>query len=210
MVNWSKNKNQVVALSGDIKSFELYKTEGNRITVVAPVGGSYGDMMGTGFVYHENGKIIVGEDGKPIYSDVKKLGNIMPDWLGSINNTFSYKGFEFGFLIDAKVGGEVYSRTDQDGFVTGSLANIPGVIGSTVGTNARGGMVRDNPADGNGGYLVDGVFEDGTPNNVYLYLDDARWGLFRHGEANLYDGTYVKLREMSLSYSLPKSIACFS
>ena len=99
---------------------------------MAPVGGSYGDMMGTGFVYHENGKIIVGEDGKPLYSDVKKLGNIMPDWLGSINNTLSFKGLEFNFLIDAKVGGDVYSRTDQDGFVTGVLENIPGVIGSSV------------------------------------------------------------------------------
>ncbi|HDZ40695.1 MAG TPA: SusC/RagA family TonB-linked outer membrane protein [Bacteroidetes bacterium] len=205
MVNWSKNKNKVVALSGDIESLELYKTEGNRITVVAPVGGSYGDMMGTGFVYHENGKIIVGKDGKPLYSEVRKLGNIMPDWLGSINNSFSYKGLHFSFLIDAKVGGDLYSRTDQDGFVTGTLKEIPGIVGTTVGLNDRGGEIRGKLEDG-GGYLVDGVFEDGTPNNVYLYLNDARWGLFRHGEANLYDATYVKLREVSLSYSLPSNV----
>ena len=42
-----------------LKSLELYKTEGEAISVVAPVGGSYGDMIGTGFVYHENGKPMV-------------------------------------------------------------------------------------------------------------------------------------------------------
>ncbi len=54
-----------------------------------------------------------------------------------------------------------------------------------------------------GGYLFDGVFEDGAPNNIYQYLDDLRWHPWARAERWLYDGTYVKLREMSFTYSLP-------
>ncbi len=194
MVNWSKNKNKIIALNGDIKRLELYKTEGDAVTVVADVDGSYGDMWGTGFVYHENGKPIVDKDGIPLTSELKKLGNMMPDWIGGINNSFTYKNINLSFLIDAKVGGQIWSRTNADGWATGALK-------STTGLNANGKPVRD-PVETGGGYLFDGVFEDGTPNTVYQYLDDFRWNGFAAGERWLYDATYVKLREISLSYAL--------
>jgi TonB-linked SusC/RagA family outer membrane protein len=193
MLNWSKNKSKIIALNGDIKRLELYKTEGEAVTVVADVDGAYGDMWGTGFVYHENGKPIVDQDGIPMTSELKKLGNVMPDWLAGLNNSFTYKNINFSFLIDAKVGGKVWSRTNADGWATGALP-------STTGLNANGKPVRDPVEDG-GGYLFDGVFEDGTPNNIYQYLDDFRWNGWAAGERWLYDATYVKLREMSLSYS---------
>jgi hypothetical protein len=198
MVNWSTNESKVVALNGEVKTLNLYKTEGGQITVVAPVGGAYGDMMGKGFVYHENGKPIVDAKGIPLTSDVRKLGNIMPDWIGGINNSFTYKGVNFSFLIDAKMGGDVWSRTNADGWATGVLKN-------TIGLNPKGNPVRDPLAAG-GGYLFDGVFADGTPNNIYQYLDDFRWNGFAAGERWLYDASYVKLREVSLSYSLPYKI----
>lgn len=199
-VNWSKNSNKVVALNGDIKSLELYKAEadGQPITVVANVGGSYGDMMGKGYVYHKNGKPIVDADGVPLTSDVRKLGNIMPDWFGSINNSFTYKDFNFSFLIDAKMGGKIFSRTTQNGWMAATLTN-------TTGLNPNGKSVRD-PLDEGGGYLFDGVFEDGKPNNVYKYLDDFRWDQFASGERWLFDASYVKLRQIALSYQIPQSL----
>ncbi len=198
MLNWSKNNSTIVELNGEIQRLELYKAEGNQITVVADVGGAYGDMWGKGFVYHDNGKPMVKEDGVPMTSEMKILGNIMPDWLAGINNSFTYKGINFSFLIDARVGGDVYSRTNQDGWATGSLK-------STTGNNPNGVPVRDPLEDG-GGYLFDGVFEDGTPNDIYKDLDGFRWNSWARAERWLYDGTYVKLREMSLTYSLPRSI----
>ncbi len=197
-VNWSTNKSKIIALNGDIQSLELYKAEGNQITVVAAVGGAYGDMMGKGFVYHENGKPIVDANGVPLTSDVRKLGNIMPDWMGGINNSFNYKGVNLSFLIDAKIGGDIWSRTNADGWATG-------VLKSSIGLNPKGNPVRDPLADG-GGYLFDGVFENGTPNTVYQYLDDFRWNGFAAGERWLYDASYVKLREISLGYSLPLNL----
>ncbi|RTE53901.1 SusC/RagA family TonB-linked outer membrane protein [Arenibacter aquaticus] len=196
--NYAKNTSKIIALNGDVERLELYTAEGNQITVVAEVGGEYGEMWGKGFVYHENGKPIVDADGVPLTSDVKKLGNIMPDWLGGLNNSFSYKNFNLSVLIDAKMGGDVYSRTNQDGWATGALT-------STVGLNPNGVNVRDPLEDG-GGYLFDGVFEDGTPNTVYKDLDGFRWNSFARAERWLYDASYVKLRQITLSYSLPKTL----
>ena len=172
---------------------------GDEVVVVADVNGSYGDMWGKGFVYHDNGKPIVDADGVPLTSDLKKLGNVMPDWLGSINNSFTYKNFNFAFLIDSKWGGNIYSRTNQDGWATGALTN-------TTGLNPKGMPVRDPLAQG-GGYLFDGVFKDGKPNNVYKYLDDFRWDGFARGERWLYDASYIKLRQIALSYQIPQSIS---
>lgn len=198
MANWSTNKNTIVALNGDIKRLQLYSAEGNEVIVVADVGGSYGDMWGKGFVYNENGKPIVDADGVPLSSELKKLGNITPDWIGSINNSFSYGNINFSFLIDAKWGGDIYSRTNQDGWMTGALK-------STVGLNPNGVPVRD-PLDAGGGYLFDGVFEDGSPNTIYKDLDGFRWDPFARAERWIYDATYVKLRRITLSYSLPTKI----
>ncbi|MCP4311537.1 MAG: SusC/RagA family TonB-linked outer membrane protein [Bacteroidetes bacterium] len=198
LVNWSKNTSEIIELNGEIQRLELYKAEGNQITVVADVGGSYGDMWGKGFVLHENGKPMVSETGVPMTSELKKLGNIMPDWMAGINNSFTYKGINFSVLIDAKIGGDVYSRTNQDGWATGALK-------STTGNNPKGNPVRDPIAEG-GGWLFDGVFENGSPNDVYKDLDGFRWNSWARAERFMYDGTYVKLREMSLTYSLPSSI----
>ncbi len=197
-VNWSRNRSKVVALNDNIKRLELYKTEGDEIIVVADVGGAYGDMWGRGFVYHENGKPIVDANGVPLTSEMKKLGNVMPDWIGGINNSFTYGSVNFSFLIDAKWGGKIYSRTNADGWMTG-------VLTSTIGENANGVSVRD-PLEVGGGYLVDGVFADGKANDKYQYLDDFRWDGFARAERFLYDASYIKLREVSLSYALPKSI----
>jgi len=198
MLNWSKNTSKIIALNGDIERLELYKTEGNQITVVADVGGAYGDMWGKGFVYHANGKPMVDETGVPMTSEMRNLGNIMPDWMAGLNNSFTYKGFNLSILIDAKMGGDVWSRTNADGWATGSLKH-------TTGNNANGKPVRDPISEG-GGWLFDGVFEDGSPNTIYKDLDGFRWNGWSKGERWLYDGTYVKLREMSLTYSFPRSI----
>ncbi len=198
-VNWSTNTNKIVALNGDIKRLELYKTEGDEVIVVADVNGAYGDMWGKGYVYNDNGKRIVDANGVPLTSDLKKLGNVMPDWFGSINNSFIYKNINFSFLIDSKWGGKIYSRTNADGWMTGALT-------STIGLNAKGMPIRD-PLDQGGGYLFDGVFEDGKPNDVYKYLDDFRWDGFGRGERWLYDASYVKLRQVALSYQIPQTLS---
>jgi TonB-linked SusC/RagA family outer membrane protein len=196
--NFGKNKSKIIDLYGGLDQLELYTVIGNQITVVAQIGGEYGEMWGKGFVYNDKGEAIVDASGVPLTSETRKLGNVMPDWIGGINNSFTYKNFNLSVLIDAKIGGDIYSRTNQDGWATGALT-------STVGLNPNGVGVRESLDDG-GGYLFDGVFEDGTPNTVYKDLESFRWNSFARAERWLYDASYVKLRQITLSYSLPKSL----
>ena len=198
-VNWSKNKNQVISLNDEIETLLLYSGPGggNGMKVYAPVGGDYGTIMGKGYVY-DNGDIVVGDNGIPLTSEVKEIGNIMPDWFGSISNSFNYKGVRFSFMIDSKWGGDIFSHSNWHGWQTGAYA-------SSAGLNDKG-VDQRLPVEDGGGVCFGGVYEDGTPNDTYLFLDGVRWNPFARAERWLYDASYIKLREVSLSYALPQRI----
>jgi hypothetical protein len=140
-----------------------------------------------------------------------------PDWTGGLRNTISYKNISLGFLIDVQRGGDVWSLDMHYGQGTGLPDN-------TVGLNDLGNPIRnnvelidnDNPSLGytpeSGGLILDGVQADGSVNTVRARADYYN-GLFNWGSATrnpseltTYDASYVKLREVSLSYNLPKTI----
>ncbi len=180
MLNWSKNKNKVKSLYGDIQSLTIYDQA--DITVVAPVNGSYGTIMGLGLKHNEDGKVVVNSSGIPMSDEIRPLGNIMPDWIGGINNTFRYKNFQFNFLIDMRKGGDLYSRTNADGIGAGGLA-------ASAQVNAKGINWREPVADG-GGLLYDGVFEDGKPNDQYVGVQDFHWSTANVAERFIYDASF--------------------
>lgn len=126
------------------------------------------------------------------------LGNFLPDLTGGFNNTFRYKNFELSATIDFQIGGDYYSTSKR--WARGSGQSI-----ETVGTNDKGNPIRDDVADG-GGIRVDGVDSvTGDPVTRYItayaYFDRQ---LPAFGESLVFDASYVKLRQFSLSYTLPK------
>ncbi|WP_233890276.1 SusC/RagA family TonB-linked outer membrane protein, partial [Tenacibaculum piscium] len=133
-INWSKNKNKVRSLFGGLKQFERGFFQG--IKSVAKVGESLGTMVGTGFKYNDKGQRIVGTDGH--YEQVEDviIGDANPDWIAGITNSFSYKNFNFSFLVDVKQGGSVFSLDQKFGQQTGIYA-------SSVGNNHLGNPKRD-------------------------------------------------------------------
>ncbi len=92
---------------------------------------------------------------------------VIPIRIGSsgITNTFTYKNVKLNFLIDIRHGGDIFSLDQWYGEGTGLYPN-------TVGLNERGGLKRD-PVDENGGILLPGVKEDGTPNDIYTNNEDG-------------------------------------
>jgi hypothetical protein len=99
-------------------------------------------------------------------------------------------------------GGDIYSINTKYGQATG-------VYAETVGNNPRGNPMRDPVADGGGNIYQDAVFEDGTANDVYVPA--FRWGRYWYYNNSptaryVFDASYVKLRELSLSYALPASV----
>ncbi|TSD64063.1 SusC/RagA family TonB-linked outer membrane protein [Inquilinus sp. KBS0705] len=166
-------------------------------SVNSQVGQPYGQLIGSGFTRDGAGNIVVDADGFPERTDVVNLGNILPKYTGGFTNNVTYKGVTLGFSIDFQYGGKFVSVTQQN--LAGS-----GLATATVGLNENGKPRRDDPSTG-GGTLVKGAHEDGTPNTTFvdtrtLYesVYSAIW------EKWTYDATYVKLREVSVGYNLPK------
>jgi TonB-linked SusC/RagA family outer membrane protein len=200
VLNWAKNNNEVVSLADGIDNLQLAALQGG-VSINARVGEPYGAIQGTDYVY-TNGEKTVGANGyylRTTTSD-KILGNINPDWNLGLNNKFSYKNWSGSFLIDWQKGGSVFSLDMWYGMATGLYAE-------TSFINDLGNPVR-NPISDGGGLILEGVFADGTPNTKRVEGGDYRvFGYSRNPNmAFVYDASYIKLREVVLSYSLPGNL----
>ncbi|RXQ93916.1 SusC/RagA family TonB-linked outer membrane protein [Ancylomarina salipaludis] len=200
-VNWAQNKNEVKELYGKVKNIVLGSAW--DVTVNAAVGEAYGVIKGTDF-QRINGKKVVDANGyykKTDETDVV-IGNIQPDWNAGITNTLSYKGITLRALIDIQQGGDIYSTDRKYGLATG-------LYKETAGLNSKGNPKRDAVSDGGGILHAEAVNEDGSPNTTFARANywggDQYYG--RTPTARyVFDASYVKLREVALSYTLPKSI----
>jgi TonB-linked SusC/RagA family outer membrane protein len=204
--NWSKNNNKVVSLYENVDNILL--TDMWDVSLNLAKGQPYGLLRGTNFVY-TNGKRTVDADGYYLYelnADGSKktdceLGSVLPNWTGGVSTTLNYKGISVYALIDISMGGKVYSADQKYGVATGLFAE-------TAGLNAKGNPKRDPVEDG-GGILYDAVYEDGTPNTSYIWAGDWDGGwLYDYipTAAYVYDASFVKLRELSVTYSLPSKL----
>lgn len=229
-LNYGANSSKVVKLDdeGLITSYRLYSS---GIQILASVGEAYGTLFGTSYVRDANGNVVVDANGLPKISTTNKtLGKFTPDWTGGISNTFSYRSLSLSFLIDASVGGSIFSNTNKTGKYTGVLANTLSGRDAEHGglwyyTAAMGNNVRlpESPSysvssDGlyyaqvNGqstrvyqdGIMVEGVTESGSKNEEVVSAEKYYHRIYSITEANVYDASYVKLREVALSYRLPR------
>ncbi|MGN8071680.1 SusC/RagA family TonB-linked outer membrane protein [Mucilaginibacter sp. SG564] len=163
------------------------------------VGGSYGQIIGSGFIRDAHGNIVVDANGMPTWSSTVNLGSMLPSYTGGFTNSFNYKGFTLAFSLDFQKGGKFVSVTQQN-------LNGSGLGAETVGNNAKGNPVRNAVADG-GGTLVAGVHADGTPNTTYVETRSLYEQVYSQiWEKWTYDASYVKLREVSIGYTFSKKM----
>ncbi|MDR2810218.1 MAG: SusC/RagA family TonB-linked outer membrane protein [Tannerellaceae bacterium] len=218
-LNWATNRNKVVSLYVDetgheVDNLQLGSLQGG-VTINARVGKPYGVISGTDYVYHENGGRIIDVNG--IYkftpgNDIV-LGNVNPDWTGGLSNTLTYKNFSLNFLIDAQSGGSVFSLDMHYGGATGVYKESAGQ--NDLGNPKRDPIVWADPKDhskgyapNSGGTVLPGVREDGTPNTIRVdessYIADGYKA--KPNSAFVFDASFVKLRELSLTYTFPKTL----
>jgi TonB-linked SusC/RagA family outer membrane protein len=199
-VNFTDINNKVVSLTGGTQNILLGTFQGG-VTLNAVVGQPFGVLKGSDFVY-TNGQKTVDPDGYYLVTQSTNniVGNITPDWLGGVNNSFTYKDISLSFLVDVSKGGSVYSMDQWFGQGTGLTAN-------TAGLNELGNPIRNSPAEG-GGVIFPGVTEDGKPNTQRAIITGLRgFGYLNFPNiAYVYDASYVKLREVNLTYSLPEKL----
>ena len=179
--------------------------------LVAAVGQAFGALYGTDYVYVGGQRVVTAPNAAGLggglwaKSGKQVIGNVTPDWTGGVRNTFSYKGISMSFLIDVQKGGDTFS-TDL------LYGQSGGLYSTTTDAQYRDPLNVVLPgvyANGNTNVTpLGGVRANGTrirnANNYYSYQPNG-YNNAPNSEF-VYDASYVKLREASIGYTLPKSV----
>jgi TonB-linked SusC/RagA family outer membrane protein len=230
-LNWSKNESLVVSLIDGVDRLSL-RTWFN-VNVFAEEGKPLGELRGNVQARDpETGIPLVLENGRIAWKQNEVLGNAQPDWIGGLKNSFSYNGFSLNVLLDAKMGGEMYSGTMlktvnqgahadtyayRDEFLFSSVIMGEtaeerfgrGLYGNTYADSDRikgrqyaGSAISTTDANGN---LV--AKRDANGNIVYsnAFISPENYGFDGLNDQRrfTYDASYVKLREITLGYTFP-------
>lgn len=208
-VNWSNNKSKVVSLPGGIDNMEIASFQGG-VTINATRGEAYGSIKGTDYVYTDGQRTVDQKTGKYLISGTSDntIGNVTPDWIGGLRNKLTYKNISLSFLIDTQKGGDIFSLDMYYGLANGlypetAAGNVRenGIVNPGVGVinNPDGSQIifpntvstvnnNDLPNTGAGAYSSNFGYQ-AKPNKGFIY-----------------DASYVKLREVSISYNFPKKM----
>ena len=147
--------------------------------IFAVKGQPYGTIIGSGYDRDANGNILVDDDGYPLIVGGKNLGKIEPDWTGTVNTTFEYKGVYLSAQADARMGGYIWNGTEE-------LLDFYGVTEKTLSREED--------------YIYPGVNSTtGQANNVVLKRNQNWYGNLSTEEYT-YKNDWLKLRELSLGY----------
>ncbi len=199
--NFSRNNNTVEALSEGVSKYNLGGFD--DVAVLAVVGEKYGEIYGTKYSRVKDpaspfyNQLLLNGNGVPTRDpEIVKLGNQQATALIGFTNSFEYKGIGLSFLVDARLGGEIFSATQVAMQAAGTAAVtapnglrenfvVPGVV-----SNGAGGYVANTKAVSQQEYWL----AVATANNLGI------------SEANIYDATNIRLRNVQLSYSLPRKL----
>jgi TonB-linked SusC/RagA family outer membrane protein len=190
--NFTRNVNEVLELAEGIENVFLGGFVGSQARAV--VGEPYGSIFGERWAVHDNGQRLVNEDGYWFGSGSdENIGNVLPDWILGITNSFNYKGIGLSFLWDIKKGGYMWNGTRGAMYYFGTHAD----------TQFR------EPTDL---VVFEGVDEDGNPNTIEV-VRDINWFVLNEGsgftgpaEEYVEQTDWVRLRELTLSYTLKPSV----
>jgi TonB-linked SusC/RagA family outer membrane protein len=203
-VNWSRNRNKVIELFEGADNLVLGDFQGG-VSLNATIGQPYGTIRGSNFVFDSaSGQKVVGANGRYLVSTTSNeiIGNSNPDWIGGINNSFRYKNLSFSFLVDTKQGGDLFSLDLYYGMGTGLYPETAEL--NDLGNPSRN--PRGTGAGQGGGIILPGVKQDGKPNDIRRNNSQGTYGYFQPTAGFIYDASFVKLREVVLSYALPGTL----
>ncbi|MDD2951743.1 MAG: SusC/RagA family TonB-linked outer membrane protein [Parabacteroides sp.] len=232
--NWAWNRNEVVKLADGINSIDHSNVDNGAAILQSYVGESMGDWYVYGTVKDENGNKVVDDKGmyKVDYTKRVKAGNAMPKVVGGFGTSLSYKDFYLDATFDFRFGGDVlnlpYQYMSELGILEASLGGRDAANGGlswyadgndlsdpskrhlttqAAGSTVNGNFVYDN------GVIQSGVKEDGTSNDIIATAGETWYNQYGWGysgnityENAVQKNSYIKLRELSLGYNLPKNL----
>ena len=198
--NFSKNNNKVVSLpeslEGGMVNINSFSAGSDAVYMRAVEGLPMGELFTYMPQYTEDGKLIVDANGMPIRTTtVEDTGkNVNADWTGGVTTSLSYKGLSLSAALDIRKGGYMFSRTKN-------LMQFTGNGKATIYNDRRPFVIPNS------------VYQDGTENTTPIYMGDGSYqtwfdsyGANECGEFYLLDRSFVKLRNITLAYQLPKTL----
>lgn len=179
---YAANKNTLNKLTDGLESITYNVTNSGNATLRATVGGSIGDIYGTVWDTDVSGNNIVNANGIAIASNPDNLlGNAQPDWIGGWSNTFMFKGLSLSFLIDARIGGQIYADT--------------GAALDGRGVSERSLLYRET------GVTLDAIDTSTNSKNTSQITGQEYWNTYSTiAENYVYEQDNVRLRELALGY----------
>ena len=194
--NFSKNKNKLEKLAPGIRTYRVNWDKYGQVSLYAIEGRPFGELYGRDFVYDDKGNRIVQSNGKYATSELKALGNIIPDYTMGLTNSFRYGRLNFSFVFDFQKGGNYFSAAHMTGMSTGMLRET-----------VAGGIREYDPTGPKNqkGIVLPGVTRSGAVNTKRIDPQTYGEGFFQGAvdKQNIFDATYLKLRSVSLSYDVP-------
>jgi TonB-linked SusC/RagA family outer membrane protein len=196
--NYTNNKNRIVSLTEGLDQVVLGGT--SRLGFIAVPGQPVGLLQGSTVQTDPQGHIVVNSQGLPVASTEKKVyGNTVYNYISGLNNTFTYKGLSLSATLDIRQGGYMYSRVAEMSYFSG---NAP-----QTAFNDRQPFIIPNSVQqlANGTYVENTTPIVGSNNNLNLYYNQS-YGAGNFERAFTIPKSFVKLREVALSYKLPKKV----
>jgi len=201
--NFSRNINTIEKLTDDINTYSIPGGSFDDVQVLAVVGQKYGEIYGTKFLRVSDasspsfGQILLDGNGLPQRDPNRvSLGNQQPSALVGVTNTFSFRGVSFSFLFDGRFGGKIFSATNINMQRAGTAA-------ATVVNGERANIVANgvvfNSATNTYQRNTTGV----APQRYWEAVGVGNLGIT---EANIYDASNIRLRNVQLNYQLPAKL----
>ncbi|HMF72795.1 MAG TPA: SusC/RagA family TonB-linked outer membrane protein [Flavitalea sp.] len=187
---FSFNKNKVESLGPGTTKLQLAQSKTGNAFINIETGSPYGQIEGYKYSLNSKGQVIYDANGFPLSNGVVNvLGNGNYDKIASLGNTISFRDFHFYFLLDSKFGAKIYSEVN-------SLAVGNGTSKSTLPGRETG-------------ITGEGVTTSGEPNTVLVTpanLNSYYGRVATFSENYVYDASFIKLREISIGYRIPKNV----
>jgi TonB-linked SusC/RagA family outer membrane protein len=187
--NFAYNKSEVVKLAEGINNFQLGNSANGNVTIESRVGGTFGAIYGRTMRKNAEGVTVFASNGLPAYDLNQELGKGVPPITMGFTSEFKYKNVSLSFLVDGKFGNKIFSVMEV-------YATRLGLLKSTL-------EGREN------GLVLTGVTESGDSFTRTIPVTNLRAGYYNvannYSELFVHDASFVKLRQVILSYSLPVS-----
>ena len=196
--NFSKDVSKIVSLADGLDKYDMGWTWG--ISTTAKVGDPWGDITGSAYERTEDGAIILDEYGNGTELSNQVIGNVTPDALLSWRHDFSFlKNWNAGFMLDMRLGGDLWSQTMSHAYCAGSAA-----ITAENGVREKACVPGKDISTQYTFVQWDDATQSYVPATCEVAAQDWFEWQFTANEVYIFDGSFLKLREAYIGYDVPK------